>query len=581
MQDQWKLQKYKILPRLRDLGIVGQLPGFQGNVPIQLKTIYGDSNITQQGATGWMDSLDPLFEEIAKLWMETLIEDFGTMHWYQLDGYFNGGTAPWINGDINDRGNTMISRSSLRGLQQISRDDTWYRRGVAAYRSLSDTDPDAIWAFQGFSFVDWSSSEQAGYLKGFIDSAPQGRFVIIDMSYGADGEWKKWDEASFFGASFIWTTLHDFGGTDGIKGNVSQLTRIPFEAVDKSASIVGSGGTPEGLDQNPLYYEFLFEQPFRATPVSNITETFIRRSHQRYRMKERDDNISKAWDLLMDSLYATDRSVQDLTGVAHLKPRDGVSLFESDGYTPTEMMCKVAGAWKHLLTAARTHGLEFINEPFRYDLVNLGREVLAQLSTPAALNFTKSTEEYPIEKDELLSSGQFYISLLNDLDELVATDDAFLLGPWLESARRWGVDSSDCYSSHYTYMATDCSCECFYEWNARTQITTWNPTNAANQKIPSGPIDYAAKHWNGLIKDYYSKRASLLLAQAIEDQSRGHALNHTEVDRLFALHAYSWTRATNKYATEPVGDTLQLSLTMWEKYKGWFTTCKDPLVQTN
>ena len=148
MQDQWKLQKYKILPRLRDLGIVGQLPGFQGNVPIELKTIYGDSNITQQGATGWMDSLDPLFEKIAKLWMETLIEDFGTMRWYQLDGYFNGGTAPWINGDINDRGNTMISSSSLRGLQQISRDDTWYRRGVAAYRSLSDTDPDAIWSFQ-------------------------------------------------------------------------------------------------------------------------------------------------------------------------------------------------------------------------------------------------------------------------------------------------------------------------------------------------------------------------------------------------------------------------------------------------
>jgi hypothetical protein len=30
------------------------------------------------------------------MWMQQLIADFGTDHWYQLDGYFNGGTAPWM-----------------------------------------------------------------------------------------------------------------------------------------------------------------------------------------------------------------------------------------------------------------------------------------------------------------------------------------------------------------------------------------------------------------------------------------------------------------------------------------------------
>jgi len=40
-----------------------------------------------------MDSLDPQFGKIADLWMKILIEDFGTDHWYQLDGYFNGGTG--------------------------------------------------------------------------------------------------------------------------------------------------------------------------------------------------------------------------------------------------------------------------------------------------------------------------------------------------------------------------------------------------------------------------------------------------------------------------------------------------------
>ena len=42
----------QILARERELGIIGQLPAFQGNVPIALKEIHSDANITQQGDTG-------------------------------------------------------------------------------------------------------------------------------------------------------------------------------------------------------------------------------------------------------------------------------------------------------------------------------------------------------------------------------------------------------------------------------------------------------------------------------------------------------------------------------------------------
>ena len=38
------------------------------------------------------------------------------------------------------------------------------------------------------------------------------------MSVNGKGEWKKWNHASFWGANFVWTTLHDFGCTDGMKG---------------------------------------------------------------------------------------------------------------------------------------------------------------------------------------------------------------------------------------------------------------------------------------------------------------------------------------------------------------------------
>ena len=214
MKSQWALQRDHILPRLRSLGMVGILPAFQGNVPVQLANLYKDSNMTKEGDTGWIDALDPLFLEIADLWMAQLIEDFGTDHYYQLDGWFNGGVPPWM---TTPRGGLTTSQARRRRSLEtqsssvrrtagaipptvVPRDEDWYRRGQAAYAGLNRTDPDAHWMYQGFAFVGWETQEQASYVKGFVDSVPHGKFIVIDMEYSPDGEWQKWANASFFGA---------------------------------------------------------------------------------------------------------------------------------------------------------------------------------------------------------------------------------------------------------------------------------------------------------------------------------------------------------------------------------------------
>ena len=50
MKGQWELQK-QILGRYRQLGIVGQPPAFQGNMPFGIKALKQDANISVQGAT--------------------------------------------------------------------------------------------------------------------------------------------------------------------------------------------------------------------------------------------------------------------------------------------------------------------------------------------------------------------------------------------------------------------------------------------------------------------------------------------------------------------------------------------------
>jgi alpha-N-acetylglucosaminidase len=205
------------------------------------------------------------------------------------------------------------------------------------------------------------------------------------------------------------------------------------------------------------------------------------------------------------------------------------------------VLCKMFGAWELLLQATEESSVPgFRTEPFIYDLVNLGRELFAQLATPASLNFTESTTRPTMDKNEIKNAGTFYIELLHDVDALVATDEAFLLGPLIESARQWGKSRHDCPSA----ILDTSDCEHFYEWNCRTQLTTWMPTPSHSASIPGGPVDYAAKHWSGLIKDYYGGRAILLLRQALKDENAGHALNQTKLARLFAQHAYNWTTDT-------------------------------------
>ena len=333
MKAQWDLQRL-ILNRTRPLGMIGELPAFQGNVPAALKALRADSNMTIQGDTAWMDSLDPLYGQIADMWMQQLIADFGTDHWYQLDGYFNGGTAPWRRRNAEVRSpppappaiaapsardgsapactwTGLLTDTYLAGCEQnckgfdavtdaqaaciadplcggitftaaqwqlrasatpvqspaneqsyaianflqcrggVTPDPVWIARGTAAYAGLSRTDPDAIWSFQGWAIIDWDTVPQAESFSGFVAAVPQGKFVVIDMSVDGTGEWQKWNMASFFGAPFIWTTLHDFGGTDGLKGDLARINRIPFDGLLPTANstVWGTGATPEGIDQ--------------------------------------------------------------------------------------------------------------------------------------------------------------------------------------------------------------------------------------------------------------------------------------------------------------------------------------------
>lgn len=596
--------------------------------------------------------------------MRTMLADFGTDHWYQLDGYFNGDMPPWItafnhessSGHVSHRGfvaaaaSTTTARTATlpidpmpseepappctwsaallqtylagcphQGCKEFSTvaaaqaecvtspdcggitlspthgpqlragttpqaspshetsyrilnaaqchgvrpDPAWQARGAAAYQGLSRTDPAAVWSFQGWAILPWDNPAQASALRGFVDAVPAGRFVIVDMAPAGQGEWQKWNNASFFGAPFIWTALHNFGGNDGMKGNLYHINHIPFDALMPAAntSAGGTGCTPEGIDQNPVYYEFFISANFRHTPVANLTDHVVSRSLRRYAAKEPVVAVANAWSFLLQSVYEQDFGLSDSTGVTHLPGHD--SQFDSEGH-PNPSICLVYAAWGQLINAAASAAIDPSLDPFRYDLVNTGREALAQLATLLSVRFADALSTTPLNATQLNRTAQPYLELLADIDTLLITEPAFLLGPWLQAARRWGSDASDC---------GDRACPDFYEWNARAQITSWYPTPLGAAKIPGGLADYASKQWAGLVADYYAGRAARTWYQGLRDAAAGLPLNGTAVDALKAQLAFEWVNSNTSYPLSPVGDAVVISASMHSKYRAWFASC--------
>ena len=199
----------------------------------------------------------------------------------------------------------------------------------------------------------------------------------------------------------------------------------------------------------------------------------------------------------------------------------------------------LAKAWQLLLQAEPDLGG---TETYRHDLVNIARQAL---SNHAGQLYARTEAAYKAKDVAAYrQAAQEFLQLIGDIDELLATNDEFLLGAWLEDAKRWGQTDAERRRM---------------EWNARRVLTLWGRTPALR--------DYAWKEWSGLLTGFYAKRWELFF------QRRREAL---EANRPFDEHACQaellkledrWAGQSERYPTRPVGDGVQVARRLFEKYK--------------
>ncbi len=281
---------------------------------------------------------------------------------------------------------------------------------------------------------------------------------------------------------------------------------------------------------------------WRSEAVTDVPSWVLRYAARRYGTKNSIEAVNKAWLQLLKSAYQFHWS-WSIKSIVDRAPEFSMASdlrFNATG---------IAEAWKMIVTAAISKQLDTSVGPLRYDMVDIGRQTLANifvdLHTMYALAYRK-LEEGKTPTAELTAISSSMLQLLADLDTLLGSDTNFLLGHWIADAR------SSAPSGSSLNVKTN------LEFNARNQITMWGP----HQNIE----DYASKEWAGLVKDYYQKRWELFTSMVNDAVKSGMPFNQSKYEEARYVLEAGFSHEVKAYPVKPQGDTVQISGDILQSY---------------
>ncbi|KAJ5288893.1 hypothetical protein N7478_001923 [Penicillium angulare] len=475
IDQQFALQK-KIVHRMVELGMTPVLPAFTGFVPNNITRVYPNASVVRSAdwngfSTRYSNDsfLEPFDEHYAPMQTSFIRK--------QQDAYGNVTSIYTL-----DQYNEMNPYSGdLDYLKNVTH-TTW--------KSLKDVDPDAIWLMQGWLFYSasefWTDKRVEAYLSG-VDQNDD--MLILDLFSESEPQWRRTD--SYYGKPWIWCQLHDYGGNQGLYGQIRNITQNASQALIESPSMVGYGLSPEGQEGNEIVYDLLLDQAWSKSPI-DTRKYFHSWVSSRYAGSGSiPQELYDAWETLRTTVY-DNTDLTDVTAVVksifELEPSvDGlVNVTGTHGTKITYDPSLVVKAWQSMYQATSSNSKLWDNPAYQHDMVDVTRQVMANAFIPLYNNLISSwnSSNSDPKNQTLTQEGQKMIHLLADLDSVLSTHENFRLSTWISSARAWARGNK-------TQAA-------YLEYNARNQITLWGPRGEIT--------DYASKQWGGLLSSYYIPR---------------------------------------------------------------------------
>ncbi|CAN6319943.1 unnamed protein product [Urochloa humidicola] len=551
LDQQLALQK-KILSRMIELGMIPVLPSFSGNVPAVFSKLFPSANITRLGDWNTVDAdprycctyllgpSDALFLEVGQAFIRQQLKEYGDVtNIYSCDT-FNENTPPT---------NEPSYISSL---------------GSAVYEAMSRGNKNAVWLMQGWLFYSDAAFWKEPQMKALLHSVPIGKMVVLDLFADVKPIWKI--SSQFYGVPYIWCLLHNFGGNIEMYGILDSIASGPIDArTSYNSTMIGVGMCMEGIEQNPVVYDLTSEMAFRNKKVE-VEDWLKTYSYRRY--GQANTEIEKAWRYLYRTIYNCTDGIADhnkdyIVEFPDISPSSfGSQLSKRRAISSNHrrfFLSEVSGSLPHphlwYSTKEAIKALELFLDAgndfsesltYRYDLVDLTRQCLSKLANDVYLDAMSSYQKK--DSNGLNSHTKRFLEIIVDIDTLLAADDNFLLGPWLESAKSLAVTESERKQ---------------YEWNARTQVTMWYDNTETEQ---SKLHDYANKFWSGLMKSYYLPRASKYFAYLTRSLQENRSFQLEEWRKDWISYSNEWQSGKELYAVKATGDALAISRSLYRKY---------------
>ncbi len=505
------LQK-KIVARMRELGIEPVFPGYAGMVPRNIGEKLG-YRIADPGRwcgfprPAFLSSEDEHFESFAAMYYEELEKLYGKAKYYSMDPFHEGGNTEGV--DLAKTGNAIM-------------------------KAMKKANPDAVWIIQAW---------QANPREAMIGALDSGDLLVLDLYSEKRPQWgdpsSMWYREKGFGKhDWLYCMLLNFGANVGLHGRMEQLVNGYYDACTHANGkmLRGVGATPEGIENNPVMFELLYELPWRAERFSpdEWLQGYLKARYGGVLLPE----VLEAWRALEHTVYNAPKNYQgEGTVESLLCARPGFHLDRTSTWGYAKLFYSpdsTAKAANLLLSVAdRYEG----NNNFEYDLVDIVRQSVADKGNVLLEGLSQSYERK--DKEGFREQTRKFLDLILSQDDLLSTRKEFSVSSWIDAARSLGNTDEE---------------KDLYEWNASALITVWGDSIAANE---GGLHDYSHREWSGLLKDLYYLRWKEFLErkqQELEGKVADETIDYYGMEK-------AWAESTGKAVTrsdrKPVIETAK------------------------
>ncbi|MEC0093344.1 alpha-N-acetylglucosaminidase [Paenibacillus macquariensis] len=484
--------------RMKDLGISPVLPGYSGMVPRDFGEKFPSSQPIDQGKWCNFDrpSLlltdDPMYATVATAFYEEQQKLFGTdIHFYSVDPFHEGGKTDGI--DLGA-----------------------YAVGVQS--EMIRHDPQAVWVFQA-----WEGNPKKEILQHVIPE----QALVLDLWCESHPTWES--NEAFQGIPWVWCMIQNYGGKNGMFGNLETIAHDPIATIHNPTAgrMSGIGMAMEGIETNPVMYDLLADSVWRsdATDVGEWLNGYIERRYGKVKPQARI-----AWNWLHHSVYNCN-TVQQGGMESFICARPSLEISSVSNWGPKKEYYELEAVRQACKSLFACYEEYQDSQTYRYDLTDVTRQALGDLSR---VYYGRFSEAYRIgDYATFDKESEQFLQLVRMQEQLLSTNKAFMLGPWLEDAKRMGRSQEEIE---------------LFEFNARTLVTLWGPKESSESLH-----DYSHREWSGLIRSFYLPRWEMFiqsLKDAISKQS-------TPVPIDWYAWEYEWTQGHELYAIEPQGSLYE------------------------